>query len=120
MEQKVEQAAAWIAKAEEETPARQFVVAEAVRRHDVSPVPEDFPHRARLLKSSMATLQQVHRSLRSGRINDIDGLGEKRIADIEQAVGHYDFEVLPEKEPVEEPNHPAFTEGTDDEDVPFD
>jgi len=123
LEQRVAQAAAWLLRAEAETPARWRVIAEAARQHGVEPIPEDFPHRSRLLDASIATLQQVHDALRNARLSTVNGLGEKRINDIAQAIGHYDFDVLPVQaptgEPEDRPNDPAFAEGTDDEDVPF-
>jgi hypothetical protein len=123
LEQRVAQAAAWLLRAEAETPARFRVIAEAARQHGVEPIPEDFPHRSRLLDASIATLQQAHDALRNARLSTVNGLGEKRINDIAQAIGHYDFDVLPVQaptgEPEDRPNDPAFADGTDDEDVPF-
>jgi hypothetical protein len=123
LEQRVAQAAAWLLRAEAETPARFRVIAEAARQHGVEPIPEDFPHRSRLLDASIATLQQVHDALRDARLSTVNGLGEKRINDIAQAIGHYDFDVLPVQaptgEPEDRPNDPAFEEGVEDDAVPL-
>jgi hypothetical protein len=117
------QASGFLQKVEGQTPARKGVVIQAVRAHDVEPIPEDFPHRARLINDSIWTLQHVHETMCNDALADINGLGEKRVEEIVRAIGHYDFDVLPVEaptgEPEDRPNDPAFAKGTDDEDVPL-
>jgi len=120
---RVQHGAAMLAAVEQETEPRRVAVERACRELGVAPIPQDFPHRSRLVSASLYCLQQVHEAMRNDALRDINGLGEKRVEEIMQEIGHYDFDVLPVQaptgEPEQEPNDPAFEEGVEDEAVPI-
>jgi phage recombination protein Bet len=112
-------ASQYLSHVEDDAEHRREAVVRACKEFDARPIPDDFPHRDRLTDGSLYTLQGVHRAMRNDALGEISGIGESRAEEIVQAIGHYDFEVLPETAPTAEPNDEAFAEGVEDEEVPI-
>lgn len=124
LEERVVHANGFLHAVEGEPEARRSAVEQAVEARGVAPVPQDFPHRERLIAAGLYTLQTIHDNLRNDALTAIDGIGEKREAEIEQQIGHYDFDPLPVAEPTGEPEGPpndeAFADDpAEDEAVPL-
>jgi phage recombination protein Bet len=115
LEERVVHANGFLHAVEGEPGARRSAVEQAVEGRGVKPVPQDFPHRERLHAAGLYTLQTVHDNLRNNALTAIDGIGEKREAEIEQQIGHCDFDPLPVMEPTGEPEGPPNDEAFADD-----
>lgn len=81
---------------------------------EAEPLPENFPHRSRLIDAGVSTLNEVKYAYESSTLQEIDGIGPSRAIEIQKALG-----VDPVQSETPAPDGDNFGAEQDDDQLPY-